>query len=506
MSRLKRATRATIFAQAFNWAGLLLSLFTIPLYLEWLGQERYGVFLTGVAFGSYLMFTDVGLTWGSMLLIAQANGRDDRSEIQSIVRTSFSLASLSAGVVVATTVSCYWLLTSSDLLSRWFPLHPESPGLLLAVGASVVCNQLIAPVYNVFNGLQETHLSAIYQGSARILGSLSALAVANVGAALGWVLAANVLAATVLGALATLHCCHRHPWAFRRGPFWVSADVRRHLRTGGKTFGMQVGNVMWVTAPVVSISTFAGAHLVPFFSVPMSLLNAPLGALNSLNASMQAGYGEAMGRGEREWIARTVQRILQQVLALLGLLGCGFLLLANNFVRLWTSGKIELEDRMLVAVLAIGCTSALTGVFRFTLTGINQHRRAAMSELMCGVLALLLGSLFVWRFGYQSIGLAVILATGLTSGWMLPRELRRALGKSNGFWPDEGFITRLAMTVCCTSLAGWAALAGSATLPPLVGILLVGLTCLAVFLVLSGFLLQPQVVALRQVIRFATGR
>ena len=61
-------------AQAFNWTGLLLSLVTIPLYLQWLGQERYGLLLTGLAFASYLMFSDAGLTWGSMLLICIHSG------------------------------------------------------------------------------------------------------------------------------------------------------------------------------------------------------------------------------------------------------------------------------------------------------------------------------------------------------------------------------------------------------------------------------------------------
>jgi O-antigen/teichoic acid export membrane protein len=506
VSRFRRAALATFVVQAFNWTGLILSLVTIPLYLEWLGQERYGVLLTGVAFGTYLMFTDFGLSWGAMLLIALASGREDRTEIQSIVRTSLSMAIISATMVLTIGLGWYAVFTEAEFLSSWLPMHPETPGLVLAVGASAVLSLLFSPVYNLFSGLQEAHLTAIYQGSGRLLGAVSALVIAYCGLSLGWVFTGNVAGIMITGVLATIHCVSRHRWAFRLGPFWDSDQLRKQLRTGAKTFGMQVGNVIRGTAPVLAISSVAGAQFVPFFSIPMSLLNAPLGVLNSLSSCMQAGYGEAMGSGDQPWISHTVHRIVQQLFTILGLLGCGFLLLAGPFVELWTGGKIELERSMLLSVLVIGSASAITSVFRFALTGINRHRRAAVYELLCGGLTIVLSVLFVRYSGYQSIGIAIAIATGLTSGWLLPRELRLALGRADGFWPSESFLARWAVTVGCTYVAGWAALEAAISLSPLVAVLLAGTTCVVVFLMFSAVLLQPQVVGLRQVLRLATGR
>jgi O-antigen/teichoic acid export membrane protein len=238
----------------------------------------------------------------------------------------------------------------------------------------------------------------------------------------------------------------------------------------------------------------------------MSLLNAPLGVLNSLSSCMQAGYGEAMGSGDQQWISHTVHRLVQQLFTILGLLGCGFLLLAGPFVELWTGGKIESGHSMLLSVLVIGAASSLTNVFRFALTGINRHRRAAGYELLCGGLTIVLSLFFVRYLGYQSIGIAIAIAAGITGGWLLPRELRLALGRPDGFWPSESFMTRWAVTVGCTYVAGWAALEVVIGLSPLVAIILAGTTCVIVFVMFSIILLQHQVVGLRQVLRLATGR
>lgn len=506
MSRLKRATLATLVNQAFNWIGLLVSLVAIPFYLAWLGQERYGILLTGVAFASYLMFADLGLSWSAMLLIAQAKGRQDRKDIQGIVRTSFLMAAMSAFVVSVVVLGCYGFMIKTTFLMRWFPVHPEFPGMLLAVGASVVCSLIFSTFYNLLNGLQEAHLSAVYQGCGRICGTLIAMGMACAGAQLGIVFGANVLAAFLLGCLAAFHCYRRHRWAFAFGSFWDAATMRRQLRTGAKTFGIQVGNVLWGTAPILAISSAAGSQFVPLYSIPMSLLNAPLGVFNSLNSSLQPGYGEAMGKNECEWISSTVQRVFQQVIVVLGLVGCGFLLLASQFVDVWTSGKISLDQAMLCSVLMIASLTSLLGVFRFALTGVNQHQFAAISDLICGALAIGFAFLVVDRFGYQYVGLALLAAAILTSGWMLPWELRKVLGQVGRFIPSRRFFIRWAATVCVTCIFGHVVVRACYSLPTPLTILLAGASCVGVFLGMASLLLRPQIAVLGHVVRVAVRR
>src|SRR4029077_2370995 len=98
---------------------------------------------------------------------------------------------------------------------------------------------------------------------------------------------AGVLFAFVAGIVAASHCARRHRWAFTRGSWWNRAQIRQQLRTGGKSFAMQIGGVLAGTAPVFAISGGAGPQFVPYLSIPLTLLNAPLGVLNSFSASLQ---------------------------------------------------------------------------------------------------------------------------------------------------------------------------------------------------------------------------
>lgn len=473
MGRLKRAFQATVVTQSFVITAMLLSLVTVPLYLQWLGQERYGVLLTGMAFGSYLMFADVGLSWASMLLISQAKGRRDNAEIAAIVRTSVFLVSLAA-LFVCLVVVLFFIVLSSSARPAWIPGHEEAAGLVVAIGASVLVSLLVSPFYSVLVGMQEMHLASLYQGIARVLGVLASVAAAALSAPLGLVFGANVACTFIVSILAAMHCMRRHPWAFQCGCFWDREQVRLQLRTGAKSFMLQVGNVFSGTAPVLAVSTFAGASYVPLLSVPLTLLTMPLSVLYSFNASLQSGYGEAISRNEEDWIAGTIRSILSVGLVFIGLLTAGFIVLAQPFILIWSGGHLHIPSIVLVSVLSIAISGALLGVFRFSLSGMNRHRTAGMSEFASGLLSLLFTALAVHIFGFAWVGLGVLAAVLATSGWILPRDVKHTLSQTCP-WVERRLLVMLLVATGLSAGLGQFVLQATHSYNPVLAILFSGL-------------------------------
>lgn len=445
--RLKRAFAATVVTQAFNIAAMLLALVSVPLYLKWLGEERYGLLLTGLAFGGFLMFADAGLSWSSMLLISQARGRKDEGEVACIVRASIVLAASSCLIVLLVVSTIYGLLKTGYTLGV-FPTHPEFPDLFLVVGISTVASLGFSAFYNVFIGFQEAHIAAMYQGGGRLAATFASLAAAAAGASVGVVLLAGVSCAVAFGIAATLHCVRRNRSAFSPGAWWQPVQFRVQLLTGMKSLVMQMGSVIIGSAPIITLSR-AGAALVPTYTIPLTLLNTPLGIVQSLNANMQAAYGEAIGANDREWISSTVKVILKQTLILLCFLIAGFTTVSRPLVELWTGGRILVSEAMQWSVVGIAACLSINSIFRFALSGMNRHRFTGVSEIAFGVLALGVCSVAIKSLGVGYIGLGVVFAYLATAGWVLPRELSRELGNIKLF-PDAIFIGKLLL---CTVVA-----------------------------------------------------
>ena len=350
-SRMKRAAGTVLVVQAFNVAGTLLSLIAVPLYLQWLGAEGYGLLLTGLAFAGYLSFADVGLSWASVILVAQASGRDDHGNIAAIVRNSISLSFLSVLVVACVGGLCAFAL----YLGARIPFFPTDEGFasLLAVVTGSVCVSLMSsPFYGLYNGLQRGYIAGAFQGLARLSGTCAALVAAWYGASVAVVLLANVLVACLFHAAAVVTSRVLFPWAFVRGPIWERDQIRTQLRTGLKNFGLQIGGVMIGTAPILAISSQLGAASVPLFTVPYMLINLPLSLFFTLNAALQSGYGEAHGRGDSDWITRTIRLVFEHLLLAITLLTVGYFFVGSDFITVWTRSKLHIELPELVERVA----------------------------------------------------------------------------------------------------------------------------------------------------------
>jgi len=499
MIRLRTAARATVVVQLFNWSGLVLSLVTVPLYLQWLGQERYGLLLTSLAILSYLMFADAGLNTASMILIAQAAGQNDRVKIASIFRNSCTLGLVST-TAVGIVILPVMLWPQCQLWDTWFPDHPEFPSLWLAIGASAAVSLLAGPVYNLMIGMQDTPLAAMLQGLGRIFGTLLAIGFAWWGCSVGVVFSGNVVAALAMALIAWIISRKRYPWINLSGHYWQYDDIRQQLRTGLKSFAGRMGTVLAGTAPILAISSVAGASFVPLYSIPLTLLNAPLSVFLTLSAVLQPAFGEAKGMGQVSWIADTILGLRRQLLLALGFLGCGFILLASRFIDLWTGGEVSVPHAMLLSVLGIAGLQAILALDRFTLVGMNLHRGAAVADIACGIVCIATGGWIVSVGGPSSIGLGIVVGSLATIGWFLPNSLQRHL-RGQSVLPPLAYWTRWILVQAITYTSGWWILAGLSGVPTWIQVAVTGVAIVVVYAAASLVLLRDDMALLEQEVR-----
>ena len=83
-----------IFKTGFSIAfvrifSAVINLFTVPLTIDYLGAERYGLWMTISTMLSMLSFADLGLGNGLLNAIAKAKGRNSMKDAQIAVSSTF---------------------------------------------------------------------------------------------------------------------------------------------------------------------------------------------------------------------------------------------------------------------------------------------------------------------------------------------------------------------------------------------------------------------------------
>lgn len=448
--REHRALRSALVVSGFGYLAQGLSLVAIPLFLGTLGAGSYGLMVTVMAFMGYLCFADAGLSWGSMILIAQAHGRKGQAEIAHIVRHSVVLA-LGSGAVVAVALGAILLASAAGWRLPMFAGHPEADRLLLIAGVQLGLTLQCSVFYNLFHGLQEGYWAGFYQGLGRLLGSAGAMGAAWLTHRVEAVMMVQLAATVASGAAAALHVWRRHPWAFATGSWVDRVQYEAQLRIGAKNFLLQIGRTLSSTAPTLGISSILGTAMVPFYSVPTTLLTMFFTPINSWNASMQNAYGEAWVAGERDWVRNAFRQSLERA-TILGALGIAlFFALGDRFIRLWTHDRLWVDPATAVSVASVVAIGALLSAGQFLLTGLNCHRRAALAEVANGLLAIVLVVLAARGWGLPGVGVAVVVAAAATSAWVLWRQVRAQL--EGGCFPRLGFWLRAGLALTAASVA-----------------------------------------------------
>ena len=440
MSRTFRALRSTVIVSAFGYAAQALSVVAIPLYLSTVGAEAYGLMVTVLAFMGYLGFADAGLSWGSLILVAQAHGRGSKLEIAHIVRHSAVLAAGSC-VVVAFALGMIFLAASFGRRLPMFAQHSSVDLLLLMAGVQLAANFLFGVFNNIFHGLQESYWPGFYQGLGRVLGLAGSMIAAWLTHNIAVVLAVQLAFSVASGVAAAVHVWRRHPWAFVAGPWRDRAQYSTQLRIGAKTFLLQIGRTLGGTAPTLGISSILGPASVPLYTVPTTLLNLFFTPINSWNATMVTAYGEAWVSGSRDWVREVFRHTLERAL-LLGGLGVGlFLALGDTFVRAWTHQRLWVDHGMAASVAGVVVFGALLSAGQFLLSGLNRHRQVSLAELVNGGLSIVLVVLSVHWWGLNAVGIGVVGAALATSSWVVWREVRTQLGA--GCFPSVSFVLKI---------------------------------------------------------------
>lgn len=427
MSRVATAFKATVVLQLFELVALGISLVLVPLYLSKLGQEGYGLFLSGLTWASYLMFSNGGMSAATLILVSQAHGAGKPEDVARILRTSRGLALVASTIAVLVALSLYALLGHAGAARAMNLTHPDAAPLMLVVAAQVVISLNGAPFSDLLVGSLRPQRAALIQGSTRVASQLTMVALLLWGASVWQVFAAGPIWGAVATVLAYASARRALPHAFAAGAWFERDQTVAQLRTGAKSLALHVGSTLTSTAPIFVLTFVGGPALVPMYAVPMRILGLANVVLTSFAGQLQAAFGEAWARRDMPWLRQTATTLLRYTLvanaATLSLL----IALGPTLVETWTAGKLRVSTVMVAGVATAGCAMVLVTSLKQVLSGMNRHRVAAMSELASGALAFALCFGAAVSLGHDFIGFGVALAAALTSGVVLPRELRRYL-------------------------------------------------------------------------------
>lgn len=424
--RHQRALLNAGAAMVAKFASVAANLVVIPMVLNHLGSERFGVWATVTSFVMLLSFADMGIGNGLMTAVSQASGRGDKDELRRLATAGV----LSTGALGLLMVAASIFICPLAPWARWLNVAGESAGEVApAITVLGVCLGLSIPAgvaTRIETGLQRGFVSSALQVAGAVLSLAATIVAVRLGAGLPWLVGAAVGAPALALAINSLvFFTWRRPDLRPARADFSRPTLASLLRIGLLFFALQLALALGAWTDNIIVSRLMGPVAVTQYAIPARLYGLISMLVILATGPLWPAYGEAMSRGDHAWARRTLTGTMK--LSLLGAAGAAVALsfLVQPILDVWVGGRVQ-PSGLLIAGLGLAAVveSWRATVVMFLNGSAVVHLQLAV-DLSFAVICIAIRIVLVSAIGLAGIPLGAVAAFVITTLIPYTRYLRR---------------------------------------------------------------------------------
>jgi O-antigen/teichoic acid export membrane protein len=429
--RLRRAGLTSVAIIGSRAIGAVTTIISVPLTLSYLGTERYGLWMTISSLIAFLAFTDLGIGNGLLTAIAHAHGRKDREATMRYAASGvWALAAVAAAIVIGLAAT-YPFISWADLFNISDPrARAESAPAMLAFGWCFALSLPLSAVSQIRYGLQEGYLNSAFVAAGNLLALAALLAV--IGLRLGLpVLVVALMGAPLLTGLlnAGLLFGRQRPWLTPRIERVDGPTVSVLLRSGWQFLVLQLAMAAAFYSDSLIAARIIGPTAVAEYAVAVRLFLIPTILVTAGLSPLWPAYGEAIARGDIEWIRVTLRRSLALAILITLPLSVLLALAAEPILYVWIGEAVRPPPALIAGMAAWTVLNAIGTAVAMYLNGLHLLRVQVVTAVVMAVLNVTLSVVLAMRIGVAGVILGTVIAYPLSTLIpllvYLPRTLRR---------------------------------------------------------------------------------
>ena len=412
--RHRRALLTALAAAAAKIVTILTSLVSIPLTLTYLGNERFGLWMTISSVIALLSFADMGVGNGLLNAISDADGKDDVTSVRRYISSAFIILSVIAIIILIISFIVYPFISWAQFFNVKTVQAGQEAGPALAV--FMVCFALNIPlgiVQRVQLGLQQGFLSNLWQAAGSIIGLLAILVAVHFHAGLPWLVLAMAGAPLLVSLLnGGVFFGYTRPDLRPKLALASRAAAKKVAHVGLLFLVLQIAVAITSSSDNIIITRILGPVEVAPYAVTAKMFSFITIVILMLAGPLWPAYSEAAARGDTAWIRNTLSRSIKATL-LFATISSFFLFWAGPTLLEWWVGPQIKPPTMLFMGLAIWTVMEATGVaLAMFLNGLNIVRTQVIIAMVYAISCITMKIIFIEHFGISGIAWGAVITYG----------------------------------------------------------------------------------------------
>jgi O-antigen/teichoic acid export membrane protein len=434
--RSVKAKKNILGSFALKGMSMLISLLLVPLTIDYLNPNKYGIWITLMSVIAWFNFFDVGLGNGlrNKFATAKAEGKDELA--RTYISTTYA-------IITIISISLFIIFFLINHFLNWGKILNTTNDLvelekLVFIVFSVFCMQFIVKLINViFIADQRPVMSNLINTTASLVSLITVvILMKTTKGSLLYLGASFSLINLIIPLLAGI-------WFFNTSykkykPTFSSVDfshLKELVSLGMRFFIMQgAALVVFMTDNMIITQTTGPQDVTPY-NIAYKYFGIVTMVFTIVTTPLWSAYTEAYVKKDFSWIRQATKKVYK----LWGLVFVGLvvmLLVSNYAYSFWVGDKVSVPF-LLSAIMALWVLlSTSTMVFSNFLSGISKIKLSLWHSVFVSIINIPLSIFFAKNLAMGSAG--VILASVIC---VFPRAIFQPIqywkiinGKAKGIW------------------------------------------------------------------------
>lgn len=434
-SRNKMLRNNILFSGFLKIVGLFTSLVIVPITINYLNNEVYGIWMTITSILYWITTFDIGLGNGMRNYLAEALATNDTKLGKKYISTTMLLLSLIA--LSMAIVLLYPLITinfNSFFNTNAIAGNELRMAVVIAVGFTLM-NFVLKNIGMIFVAMQKYAINDLLSISGNVIALILIYILTKVTTGnLVLVVLAYTMTSCVAFLLAAIPLFWKHPELKPSLRFFDKSLGKKIVGKGFGFFVIQISSCLVIFgAANFFITQSCGPAAVTTYNIAYKFFNLLVIAYTIILAPMWNAYTDAYVKGDMQWIKATFNKALKfWVLSICG--GLGMLLICNLFYKLWIGNMVNVPLSVSASTLIYVCFFNLNNCATYLINGLNKIFVQIIISLAVTTLYIITVLAFGRKLGVEGIVLSMAASYAVMSVVHLYQCRKLINGKADGIW------------------------------------------------------------------------
>jgi O-antigen/teichoic acid export membrane protein len=393
-------------------------LISIPLTVEYLGVERFSLWMVITSILALITFVDLGLGNGLVNAIAKSDGEDDTGYVKKAISSTFFLLLTLSIILCGLFFIIYPFIDWGNVFNIKSQIAIDEAGPALAIFlVSFFLNLPLSIVQKIQLGYQHGYKNNLWLGLGSILSLIGILIAIYFKMGLPYLVGLMVAGPLISVILNGLFLFKGRFYLIPRFKNFDITTSKKLLGVGIVFFFLQLFTVIGGSVDNIIIAQVLGASAVASYAITKKMFLA-IQISQFIIAPLWPAFSESIARKDYYWAKSTLKKILKISMLMGALTALPLVLFGQDIIKLWVNEDVVPTTTLLIGFFLFSIFQNYGGSMSVFLNNNILIKKQLKFVAVSAVSSVIFQILFSMQFGVEGIIYGLLL--GYSIFYVLP--------------------------------------------------------------------------------------